>query len=183
MKPIRLYCTLATAVACAASVGVSAQAPAPGSVGPVPLTIIHARTIFVSNGGSDRDLFPGVFNGGVELPHLFTGDQYRPYTEFYAALKATDDYQLVSDPSQADLVLEIRLTAPNGAFNGPISASLPKLRLVIYDTKSHFALWTINSSVEGAIMQKNQDKNLDEALTEVLREFLSIAGKAPAPTP
>jgi hypothetical protein len=69
----------------------------------VPTAIITAKSIFVSNAGSDRDLFPGVFTEGVELPHVFTGDTDRPYTEFYAALKATGDYQLASDPSQADL--------------------------------------------------------------------------------
>jgi hypothetical protein len=53
-------------------------------------------------------------------------------------------------------------------------------RLVIYDSKSHYILWTITDSIEGAVLQKNQDKNLDQALTEILREFLNIAGKTSA---
>ena len=53
-------------------------------------------------------------------------------------------------------------------------------RLVVYDAKSHYALWTVTSSIELAFLQKTHDKNFDTALTEVLNQFLKIAGKPPA---
>ncbi len=54
-------------------------------------------------------------------------------------------------------------------------------RLVVYDRKSHFVLWTITESIEVAILQKTHDKNFDTALANVLNQFLYVAGKAPAP--
>jgi hypothetical protein len=121
------------------------------------------------------------FIEGSELPHLFTGDQDRPYTEFYAALKANGDYTLATDPSQADLVLELRLWSQQVPLNNGPPNTLPMFRLVIYDSKSHYALWTITQSIEPAVLQKNQDRNLDQALSGVLSKFLYIAGKTTAP--
>jgi hypothetical protein len=58
---------------------------------------------------------------------------------------------------------------------------LPRFRLVVYGSQSHYVLWTITQSIEPAVLQKNQDKNLDQALGGVLSRFLFIAGKGPAP--
>ncbi|MGA3101220.1 MAG: hypothetical protein ABSD61_05100 [Terracidiphilus sp.] len=181
MRSTCAYLRLAVLVLCAASTGAFAQTSTPAPAGPVPPAIIHAKSIFVSNAGANCDLFPGVFIEGSELPHLFTGDQDRPYTEFYAALKANGDYTLATDPSQADLVLELRLWSQQVPLNnGPLN-TLPMFRLVIYDSKSHYALWTITQSIEPAVLQKNQDRNLDQALSGVLSKFLYIAGKTTAP--
>ena len=130
--------------------------------------------VFVSNAGSDSGLFP----------EPFTGDSDRAYTEFYAGLKATGDYTLVGDPAQADLVLELRLVAPYGPSEANkqkgASDPLPMFRLVVYDGKTHYILWAVTSSIEIAYLQKTHDKNFDTALTEVLDQFLKIAGKPPA---
>jgi hypothetical protein len=150
-----------------------AQMPAYDQAGPIPPPLTAAKTIFVSNAGSDSGLFPSPF----------TGDPDRPYTEFYAALKATGSYTLVGDPAQADLVLELRLTAPNGPSepNKVAGASdpLPMFRLVAYDGKTHYILWTVTQSIEPVVGQKAHDKNFDMALTQVLNRFLQIAGKPP----
>jgi hypothetical protein len=126
----------------------------------------------------ERRLRCGLF------PEPFSGDPDRPYSEFYAALKATGDYTLVGDPAQADLVLELRLVAPYGPSEANkqkgASDPLPMFRVVIYDGKSHYILWTATSSIELAYLQKTHDKNFDTALTEVLNQFLKIAGKPPA---
>jgi len=151
-----------------------AQMPAYDQAGPVPAAIAAAKTVFVSNAGSDSGLFP----------EPFTGDPDRPYTEFYSALKATGDYTLVGDPAQADLVLELRLVAPYGPSDANkqkgASDPLPMFRLTVYDGKTHYILWTVSSSIELAYLQKTHDKNFDIALTEVLDQFLKIAGKPPA---
>jgi len=71
--------------------------------GPVPSAIRAAKKVFVSNGGSDIGLFP----------RPFSGDPNRAYNQFYAALKAAGQFELVSDPGEADLVLELQLLAPS----------------------------------------------------------------------
>jgi len=150
-----------------------AQMPAYDQAGPIPPAITAAKTIFVSNAGSDSGLFP----------EPFSGDPDRPYTEFYSALKTTGDYTLVGDPAQADLVLELRLVAPYGPSEANkqkgASDPLPMFHLVIYDGKTHYILWAVTDSIEIAYLQKTHDKNFDMALTEVLDQFLKIAGKPP----
>jgi len=150
-----------------------AQMPAYDHAGPIPPAIAAAKTIFVSNAGADSGLFP----------EPFTGDADRPYTEFCAALKATGNYTLVGDPAQADLVLELRLVAPYGPSEANkqkgASDPLPMFHLVIYDGKTHYILWAVTDSIEIAYLQKTHDKNFDMALTEVLDQFLKIAGKPP----
>ena len=174
MNKIRNH-VLAGAVLALLAANVSfAQMPANPAPGPVPPAILAAKTIFVSNAGSDSGLFPSPFSG----------DSDRPYAEFFAELKATGDYQLVSDPAQADLVLELRLTAPNGPSNpnkvNGAADPLPMFRLVVYDRKTHYVLWAITESIPEAVGQKNHDKTFDTALGELLSQFLQVAGKMPA---
>jgi hypothetical protein len=142
---------------------------------PVPAALRTGTKIFVSNAGADSGLFPSPFSG----------DPNRGYNQLYAGLKANGQYELVGDPSQADLVLELQLTAPVGStrsmntnkVNGA-SDPVPMFRLVIYDCKTHFVLWTFTQSIEVAILQKTHDHNFDDALTAILLEFEAITGKA-----
>jgi hypothetical protein len=148
--------------------------PAYDQAGPIPPAIAAAKTVFISNGGADSGLFP----------EPFSGDPDRAYTELYAALKPTRNYTLVGDPAQADLVLELRLNAPYGPSEANkqkgASDPLPMFRLLVYDGKSHYILWTVTQSIEFAYLQKTHDRNFDIALTEILNQFLKIAGKPPA---
>ncbi len=174
MRTLLVCSCLSLTVAVTVATAGLAQMPAYDQAGPVPPAITAAKTIFISNAGSDSGLFP----------EPFTGDPGRAYTELYAALKATGDYTLIGDPTQADLVLELRLFAPYGPTNANkqngTADPRPMFRLVVYDGKSHFILWTVTESIEYAILQKTHDKNFDMALTEVLDQFLKIAGKPPA---
>ncbi len=164
----------------APAISSAAQNPAPAPPGPVPPAILQARSIFLSNSDSDRDLFPGIYCEGRELPYQFTGDDTRPYSEFYSALAATGDYRLAADPSQADLVLELQLRAhlnPATSTPGPLA----ELRLVVYGSQSHYILWTITQAVEPAYLLKHRDKNFEDAITNLLNQFLQVAGKLPVP--
>ena len=140
-------------------------------LGPVPPGIHAAHKIFVSNAGADSGLFPSPFSG----------DPDRAYNQLYAGLKAWGQYQLVSGPAQADLVLEIQVTAPNGPTNGSkqngASDPVPMMRLVIYDENTHFVLWTITRSIQVALLQKTHDRNFDDALTSILVQFEALSGK------
>lgn len=174
-----LRCLLVTASGLAVAPSF-AQKSAPPPPGPVPPAILQAKSVFVSNSGSDIDLFPGIYSEGHQLPYLFTGDESRPYTEFYSALAATREYQLAADPSQADLVLEIQLRAhPTPQLGAP--GPLAELRLVIYSGPTHYVLWTITQAIEPANLQKNRDKNFEEAITNLLNQFVEVGGKLPVP--
>jgi hypothetical protein len=163
-------------IVCAAlfsAVSALAEQPAYKMVGPVPPAIRAARKIFVSNAGSDSGLFP----------EPFSGDPSRAYTEFYAALKAAGQFDLVDDPGQADLVLELQLIAPYGPTNGDksngASDPLPMFRLVVYDRKTHFILWTLTESIESAVGQKIHDRTFDDALLGLQQKLDTLFGKAP----
>ncbi|MGA9463047.1 MAG: hypothetical protein WBV28_09670 [Terracidiphilus sp.] len=163
-----LFCTLL----CASVAFGQQSTPEPG---PVPPAIPAAKSVFLSNAGSDSGLFP----------EPFSGDTSRAYSQFYSALKSSGTFALTSDPSQADLVLELRLIAPYGPTNANkqngTADPRPMFRLTIYDRPTHYALWTITQSVEIAFLQKTHDRNFDLALTAVLNQFLQVAGKPPAP--
>lgn len=185
MKSSRVF--LAFFLALIAAPASPQQMPAYTEAGPVPTAITTAKSIFVSNAGADAGLFPERMPFNTNLSSQpFTGDTARPYTEFSAALRASKEYALVPDPNQADIVLELRLTAPYGPSNpnrqNGASDPLPQFRLVVYDAKSHFVLWTFTQSVEPAYLQKTHDKNFDQALSALLTQFLTIAHR-PATIP
>lgn len=143
----------------------------------VPPAIRSATKLFVSNAGADRGLFPKPFSGNPD----------RAYTQFFSALKAAEQYDVVSDPSDADLVLELKLIAPAGPTNADkqkgAADPLPEFRLTIYDRKSHYILWTLNESIGVAALKRTHDRNFDQALNQLLTDFQQLAGKSPAPVP
>lgn len=166
-------------LACAtllSAVAALAKLPSPpAAAGPIPPAIRAAQKIFVSNAGADSGLFPSPFSG----------DPNRPYDQFYTALKATGQFQLVSDPGEADLVLELQLIAPNGPTNGSkeygASDPLPMFRLVVYDRKTHYVLWALTESIEGVLGQKAHDQTFDRALMTLLEDFELLTGKSQSP--
>ena len=156
---------------------VTAQQPASNATAPVPAAIAAAKTIFISNAGADSGLFQ----------EPFSGDPNRAYNEFYAYLKGSGKYELVGDPSQADLVLELQLTAPNGPSRGSkqlgAADPVPMFRLTVYDRKTHYVLWAMTESIEGALLQKTHDRNFDQALMTLTYDFEVVSGKMPAIAP
>jgi hypothetical protein len=147
--------------------------PPPASLAPVPPPLLNAKTVFISNAGADSGLFP----------HPFSGDPDRPYNAFYAAIQGWGRYQLVSDPSDADLVFELHLIAPPGPSspNKQYGASdpLPMFRLVIFDRKTHYVLWTLTESIWIAVLQKTHDNNFDMALAAITMDLKRLTS---APT-
>ena len=145
--------------------------PNSAQAAPVPPAVQSAKSIFVSNAGSDSGLFPEPFSDGPN----------RTYDEFYADMKSSGQFQLVNDPAQADLVAEVRLIAPYGPTNANkqngTADPRPMFRLVIYERKTHFILWTCTQSIGLAFLQKTHDHNFDEALGNLVDDFLRVAGK------
>jgi len=138
----------------------------PNPNAPVPTQIAAAHNIFVANLGAD-DNFPI--------------NSTQAYTNVYAALQSWGHYTLVSSPSQADLVFQLRGIAPitnvTGDRNGVYSLTSPAFQLTIVDPKSSVALWTITSPV--TITGKNQTKArwVTLATTNLVSRVKVIAGQ------
>jgi hypothetical protein len=156
------WMTRLCALALLSGVAASAQQPALAVVAPVPVLLLSAKKIFISNAGADSGLFP----------HPFSGDPDRAYNQFYANVESWGRYQVVATPREADLVFELQLTAPNGPANANkqkgASDPLPMFRLVIYDRPTHYILWALTESIEPAALQKTHDHNFDEALATLM---------------
>jgi hypothetical protein len=135
----------------------------------VPAAILNAKSVFVSNGGSDAGLFP----------EPFSGDPNRPYFSFVGGFQHQQRYELVADPSEADLVMEIHLVAPTGPQSNSKQLGgadfLPFFRLTIYDRKTHYVLWTIIEPIEVAILQRTHDKNFETALSHLVDDVQALS--------
>jgi hypothetical protein len=169
MKAFRIVARLAISSALLSPALMLSQAQIGGALAaPVPTELLSAKKIFVSNCGADSGLFP----------HPFSGDPNRGYNELFAALHAAGQYELVSTPAEADLVLELSLIAPNGPkeANKQYGSAdpLPMFRLVVYDRPSHYVLWTFTNSVEIAFKQQTHDHNFDAAISDLVAEVKAL---------
>ena len=155
----------------------SAQQNSFPAVAPVPPAILAAKTVFISNAGSDSGLFP----------HPFTGGPDRAYNQFYLDFKAWGRYEIVSDPQNSDLIFELQLTSPLGPADADkqkgASDPWPMFRLVIYDRKSRFILWALTETIQPANLQKTHDRNFDEALTALTSDVKKLTDGSSPTTP
>jgi hypothetical protein len=113
-------------------------------------------------------IFVSTQGGYYLFPKPFSGNTDRAYSQFSAALRTAGYFELASDPSEVDLVLELQLLAPTGPTNADkqkgASETVLEFCLTIYDRKSHYILWTLSESIGVALLQKTHDRNLDDAL-------------------
>jgi len=145
---------------------------------PVPSPILTAKKVFIANVGGDESLF--------DTPQ-YTGGPDRLYNEFYEGMKSWGRYELVSDPGEADLVFEIRLTLVQPQRSKPLEVNNPEydsqFHLSIRDMKSHETLWGLTEHAQAAILQSNRDKNFEQALNAIMSELRRIPGPAPTKVP
>lgn len=151
------FCVVWITVVLLEAASLAAVKPNPAPVAPIPPQISAAKKAFISNAGGDKRWFDDP---------IFTGGPQRAYNEFYGAIKAAGLYELVGTPSEADLVLEIRMFVPRieGDESGRDFLSRtpydPQFRLIIRDPKSNTLLWAFTEHVQWALLQGNRDKNL-----------------------
>ena len=126
---------------------------------PVPSPIAAARKVFISNAP------------GSSLPASFGGPD-RTYNEFYAAMKGWGHYELVSSPSDADLILEISFTSSLSGVGGTsttgcTSYDSAELKLVILDARMRVPLWWFNEEVNPKISFGHRpEKAVDNAFSQ-----------------
>jgi hypothetical protein len=163
-----LACPLAGAAGSAAGAARAQESPS----APVPAQLVTAGKIFISNAGGDID--PNTRRLGE-----FAGLPIRPYNEFYAAMKSWGRYQIVSTPSDADLIFEISFSV--SLATGGADA---KFHLVILDPKTHVTLWAFTEYVENAILGSNREKHFEQGMESVVADAKSLSTfSAPAPAP
>lgn len=136
-------------IACAgAQTTVPATSPAGPPPAPLPSALATAHKLFLGNAG-DQD----------------NADCLRAYNDLYAALNGFGRYELMGDPSAADLVLELHYEFSLGAGVNGISANTPRqFRLILLDPKTHVVLWTLVERTNYASLERNRNKNLDEVV-------------------
>ena len=79
-------------------------------------------------------------------------------------------YELVGTPSDADLVLQLRLTSPLSSCQ----TYEPQIALTILDSNTHFVLWTVTKRVKDARLKDNWDKNLKESIGDIFDELKQL---------
>ena len=112
---------------------------------------------------TNADIGPPVFSGGPE----------RVYDELYAAVRAGGRYQIVGTPADADLLIEIGLTAPASGVGYD-----PQFRLAIRDPKTNALLWAFTEHVQWAIQQGNRNKNFDQTLARIISDLRGLSGSS-----
>jgi hypothetical protein len=163
--------SIATAILLLAALPLAAQTPA----APIPAQFTTAKTAFVANAGAEDNSI-----------------SERAYATFYAGLSQWNRYQLVATPAAADLVLELRYTAPlsdinvmNGSSNPPHYS--PRFQLIIRDRATGVILWSVTESPFGTRKQNSYDNAVNALLADlkalVAGQYPSEAAAASQPTP
>ena len=137
----------------------AADQPKAAPPAPVPTQILTAKRVFVANTGSDE----------AEAPD-------RAYNNFYAAMKAWGHYELVGAPSDAELVLEVRVV-PFWVERTILLADFG-VELTILDARTHFILWTLVEPVKPTAKKATWNQNLGQAVANLVGDVKSLTAGA-----
>lgn len=161
----------------------AAQTPPPPA--PIPAPIPGAHSLFLANAGMDAFALQ-AFNE-IGLPAT------EPYDALYASLKSRGANPLINTPAAADLVLEIRSTAPFTASEKEVSWDFQRIAantswqfqisLTIYDAKTHFLLWTITEPIRPANLAGTWRKNILAANDDLAAQLGALLAPVPPAHP
>jgi len=129
------------------------QQPLEAPAAPLPAQFLNAKKVFIANGAGDNDPSFAKYTNGPN----------GPYNQFYANVKALSRYELAASPSEADVVLELRVDYVAYSRGGGYF----KLRLEVRDPKANVLLWTFAEWVTDAIGEKAERKYVAEALAKL----------------
>jgi len=152
---------LAPAFALLAALSLQAQQkqPALPPDAPVPSQILSAKRVFIANSSGNNDVRISKYVGGVN----------GIYNQFYADLKASGRFELVSSPAEADLALDVSIVP------FPIAPGYPGFRLTILDPKTNVLLWAITEPVDPAFLAKTARKNISASLAHLTGDLTNLA--------
>ena len=147
---------------------------------PLPAQIVAAKKVFIAYAGGDTDIAG------------YSGEADRTYNQFYAAIKSWGQYEIVSTPATADLVLEIEFIHPLSSIHvddegkgykarGPEDD--PQFKLAIRDPKSNVLLWTLSRHISIALLTSNQNKNFDQTMNDFLDDIKKLVGSTTSAVP
>ncbi len=157
----RLACA---ALLCSLAAAPQLRAQSDPPAAPLPSAITHASHIFIGNAGDQEN-----------------ADCLRAYNDFYAGVSQLGHGQLVDDPGQADLVLELHYEIDLGQSiaSNDSRKSVRQFRVVIIDPHTHTVLWSLTERTNYAVFQKNRNKNLDETVAILVQDFGSLTSSQP----
>jgi hypothetical protein len=127
---IEMFCVVFAIVLLSVATS-SGQQSAESLAAPVPAQIFTGKKVFVANAGT---------YSGVAADFKKDGEPGRPYNRLYAAMKSWGRYELVTAPTDADMVFEIRFSDMPGGGS--------ELNLAILAAKTHFRSWTFTELVQ-----------------------------------
>jgi hypothetical protein len=131
---------------------------------PIPTPLLNGKRAFISYELGDVTAFPTAYSGGPE----------RAYSEFFAQMKAWGRFELVMDPSDADVVFAIRFVDSPGLQS-------PQIRVGISDAKTHVALWGFVEQIDPAIFKKHRDASFTESVQLLVADVQALL--TPGETP
>jgi len=146
----------------------SAQTPTPAPPNiPLPSALTTAKTLFIGNAGDQQN-----------------ADCLRVYNDFYAGIANLKRFQLVTDPNQADLILELHYEIALGQSvdnNNSYIGDKPirQFRVAFIDLRSHAILWALTERTNFAILQSNRDKDLDQTIATLVSDVNSLLSSVP----
>ncbi len=150
--------TLALMTATAAAAQTTQLAP------PLPSALASAHKIFLGNAGDQQN-----------------ADCLRVYDDVYTGIANLKRFEQVTDPNQADLILELHyeINLGQAVASNDSNRSVRQFRIVLIDPRSHTILWTIVEATNYAVFQKNRDKNLDETVDALVHDFDLLVSPTP----
>jgi len=138
-----------------------AQEPPPA---PLPAALTSAHKLFLGNAGDQEN-----------------ADCLRAYNNFYGGLSQLGRYQLVADPSEADLVLELHYEIDLGqsVASNDSRRSVRQFRVVLIDPHTRVILWSLTERTNYAVFQSNRNKNLDETVATLVADLSALTQAQP----
>jgi len=128
---------------------------------PVPTPLLNGKRAFISYELGDVTSFPSAYSGGPE----------RAYSEFFSQMKAWGRFELVMNPSDADLVFAVRF----------VDAPTPQIRVGISDGKTHVALWGFVEQVDPKMFKKSRDASFTASVQLLVGDVQALVTTGAAP--
>ncbi|HET7108188.1 MAG TPA: hypothetical protein VFI38_15350 [Candidatus Acidoferrum sp.] len=139
---------------------------------PVPRPILAAKKVFISNA-----------TGEIPMPQEALD---LAYNEFYASIKNWGRYELAADPSDADLIFEIRYhysVGPTGVTDGNGgSTEVFQLRITILDSKTRTILWSLSKNIPQSKDKIKSRNYFDQTMSALVDNLNKLASQPSTPT-